>query len=157
MGSSRRFSSASRLDGLLHGDVLPCADCDVGSLRGQSQDEPAVLSFPVIRKCGQRRDRSIRRLADAALGSWWKACCWVIEEFNGIDLHFRGDDVPYDEDAIIIMNHTVSQRHRPCMLSRVKCLTWLTDQVLCSPLPSSVRFAVHTRLDVPWCPTYWLL
>ena len=49
--------------------------------------------------------RAFRRFNRWAANEWWGWCVKVSRRLNGVDLTISGDEIPAQEDAIVVLNH----------------------------------------------------
>ena len=46
-----------------------------------------------------------RNLNVALAGSWWGGCEWLLRKAGGVDVKVTGDELPIEENVILISNH----------------------------------------------------
>lgn len=79
--------------------ALPVVTFGMGSLILLNAIQLASL---VVRPWSRKAFRKVNRRI-AAL--WWGGCVVVAEKFNGTRIIVTGDDVPQDENALLVVNH----------------------------------------------------
>ena len=79
--------------------------------------------------------RAFRRTNSAIAGSWWGACVIFARHLQGIHVHVTGDEIPRNENAILVVNHQ-SMADIPVLLDyafrhrRLGNLKWYVKDVL---------------------------
>ena len=49
--------------------------------------------------------KAFRNLNVALAGSWWGGCEWLLRKAGGVDVKVTGDELPIEENVILISNH----------------------------------------------------
>ncbi len=79
--------------------------------------------------------RAFRRVNSAIAGAWWGACVIYASRLQGIKIHVTGDEIPRDENAILVVNHQ-SMSDIPVLLDygyrhqRLGDLKWYVKDIL---------------------------
>jgi 1-acyl-sn-glycerol-3-phosphate acyltransferase len=79
--------------------------------------------------------RAFRRVNSAIAGGWWGACVIYASRLQGTQIHVTGDEIPQDENAILVVNHQ-SMSDIPVLLDygyrhgRLGDLKWYVKDVI---------------------------